>query len=185
MVFQCNGCESKFHEKKNLQQHMRIRHGFKEYKCRSHGLRHKKTIHGNELFKCDQFEYTASDKSNLHRHIRSKHMEKNLKCDECNFVTDRKGALNRHVHAKHILKKCNECEYTTLSKHDMNKHKDKQHEPDNFQEKSAFNKFVYEKTYTVRGVHDPLSSLQAYKSKIRNDINNYLDEKKELNGSSG
>ena len=36
---------------------------------------------------------------------------------------------------------------------------------------------MYEKTYTVRGVHDPLSSLQAYKSKIRNDINNYLDEK--------
>ena len=59
----------------------------------------------------------------------------------------------------------------------MNKHKDNQHEPDNFQEKSAFNKLMYEKTYTVRGVHDPLSSLQAYKSKIRNDINNYLDEK--------
>ena len=104
-------------------------------------------------------------------------MEKNLKCDECNFVTDRKGALNRHVHAKHILKKCNECEYTTLSKHDMKKHKDNQHEPDNFQEKSAFNKLMYEKTYAVRGVHDPLSSLQAYKSKIRNDINNYIDEK--------
>ena len=186
MVFQCNGCESSFQEKKNLQQHMRIRHGFKKYKCshcnfhsddRTSVLRHEKAIHENELFKCDQCEYTANDKSNLRSHIRSKHMEKNLKCDECNFVTDRKDLMNRHVHAKHILKKCNECEYTTLSKHDMKKHKNNQHEPDNFQEKSAFNKLMYEKTYTVRGVHDPLSSLQAYKSKIRNDINNYIDEK--------
>ena len=33
MVFQCDGCESSFREKKNLQQHMRKRHGFKKYKC--------------------------------------------------------------------------------------------------------------------------------------------------------
>ena len=186
MVFQCNECASSFREKKNLQQHMRIRHGFKKYKCshcnfhsddRTSVLRHEKAMHENELFKCEQCDYTNIRKDNLHRHIRSKHMEKNLKCDECNFVTDRKGALNRHVHAKHILKKCNECEYTTLSKHDMKKHKDNQHKPDNFQEKSFFNKLMYQKTWKVRGVHDPLSSVQAYKPKIRNKICDYIAEK--------
>jgi len=186
MFFQCNGCESTFGEKKNLQQHMRIRHGFKKYKCshcnfhsddRSNVLRHEKTIHGNELFQCEQCEYTANDKSNLKQHIRSKHLEKNIKCEECNFVTDRKGALNRHVYVKHILKKCNECEYATYSLKDLKIHKDNQHEHDDFQEKSAFNKFMFHKTWKVRGVHDPLSSLQAYESKIRNEICDYIGEK--------
>ena len=36
---------------------------------------------------------------------------------------------------------------------------------------------MYQKTWKVRGVHDPLSSLQAYKSKIRNEIRDYIDEK--------
>ena len=58
MVFQCNGCESSFQEKKNLQQHMRIRHGFKKHKCshcnfhsddRTSVLRHEKAIHGNVI----------------------------------------------------------------------------------------------------------------------------------------
>ena len=88
MVFQCNGCESKFHEKKNLQQHMRIRHGFKEYKCRSHGLRHKKTIHGNELFKCEQCEYSNTRKDILYQYIRNKHLDKSIKYEECDDITD-------------------------------------------------------------------------------------------------
>ena len=55
--------------------------------------------------------------------------------------------MKRHVHAKYILKKCNECEYATYSLKDLKNHKDNQHEPDDFQEKSAFNKFMYQKTY--------------------------------------
>ena len=186
MVFQCNGCESSFQEKKNLQQHMRIHHGFKKYKClhcnfhsddRSSVLRHEKTIHGNELFKCEQCDYSNSRKDYLHRLIRSKHLEKNIKCEECNFVTDRKDLLNRHVQSKHILKKCNECEYATYSLKDLKNHKDNQHEPDNFQEKSAFNKLIYQKTWKVRGFKDPLQTLQAYQAKIRNSMNNYIKEK--------
>ena len=33
MPFQCDGCESTFREKKNLQQHRRKEHGLKKYKC--------------------------------------------------------------------------------------------------------------------------------------------------------
>ena len=36
---------------------------------------------------------------------------------------------------------------------------------------------MYQKTWKSRGVHDPLSSLQAYKSKIRNEIRDYIGEK--------
>ena len=150
---------------------MRKRHGLKKYKCdhcnyhsddRSHVLRHEKTIHENIKFNCDQCEYTANDNSNLKRHIRNKHMEKDMKCEEFYFVTDRKGLLKKHFNAKHTLKKCDKCEYATYSPKDLKNHKDNQHEPDNFQENSAFNKLLYQKTWKLRGVHDPLSSLQIY-----------------------
>ena len=100
-----------------------------------------------------------------------------MKCEECDFVTDRKGLLKKHVNAKHTMKKYNECEFTTLSQCEMKKHKDKQHEPDNFKEKSAFNKLLYHKVWSLRGVHDPLSALQAYKQKIRNSLGDYINEK--------
>ena len=186
MVFQCDGCESSFREKKNLQQHMRKRHGFKKYKCdhcnfhsddQSNVVRHEKTTHGNEIYKCEQCDFNSKRKDILYQHIRSKHMEKNIRCEECEFVTDRKGVLKRHVQAKHTLKKCNECEYSSLSLHDMKKHKNNQHAPDNATVESAFNHTIYSKTWKVRGNKDPLDVLGIYKPKIRNEIRDYIDEK--------
>ena len=186
MSFQCDGCESIFGEKRNLHQHMRIRHGFKKYKCeqcnfrsndQSHVRTHQKSKHGNELFICEQCDYTANVKSNLNRHIRSNHLEKRIKCEECNFVTDRKGALKRHIQAKHTTKKCNECEYTSLSLHDMNNHKNTRHASDNATLNSAFNRTLCDKTWLVKGNKDPLDVLAIYKSKIRNEIRDYIEEK--------
>ena len=66
MVHQCNECDSSFREKKNLQQHMRKRHGLKKYKCshcndrfdnRSSVSKHEKQKHGNELFHCEHYIY--------------------------------------------------------------------------------------------------------------------------------
>ena len=54
---------------------------------------------------------------------------------------------------------------------------DNQHKPDDFQEKSAFNKLIYQKTWKLRGFKDPLQTLQAYKVKIRNSMNDYIKEK--------
>ena len=186
MPFQCDGCESTFGEKKNLHQHMRIRHGFKKYKCeqcnfrsddRSNVLRHEKTNHGNELFICEQCEYSNTRKDILNRHIRSNHLDKSIKCEECDFVTDRKGALKRHIQAIHTLKKCNECEYITDSLKDMKKHKNTRHASDNATEKSAFNRTLCDKTWQVKGNKDPLDVLGIYKSKIRNEIRDYIEEK--------
>ena len=186
MPFQCDECESTFREKKNLHQHMRKRHGLKKYKCdhcnyhsddRSDVLKHEKSKHGNELFKCEQCNYSNTRKDILKRHIRSKHLDKSIKCEECDFVTDRKDKLNHHIQAIHTLKKCNECEYTTYSLKDLKNHKDNQHEPDDFQEKSAFNKLIYQKTWKIRGFKDPLQTLQAYQLKIRNSMNDYIEEK--------
>ena len=89
MVHQCNECDSSFREKKNLQQHMRKRHGLKRYKCsycndrfdnRTSLGRHEKQKHGNELFQCKQCEYSSPRKDRLRQHIRSKHKEKNIRC---------------------------------------------------------------------------------------------------------
>ena len=46
---------------------------------RSHVLRHEKSLHKNELFKCKDCDYSNTRKDNLHRHTRSKHAEKNIK----------------------------------------------------------------------------------------------------------
>ena len=65
MVHQCNECDSSFREKKNMQQHMKKRHGLKKYKCgycndrfenRSSITIHEKKKHENALFKCEQCE---------------------------------------------------------------------------------------------------------------------------------
>ena len=165
---------------------MKKQHGLKKYKCnfcnfRSENLsnvnRHEKTKHENEVFKCDQCEYTTARKDKLRRHTRSKHLEKNVKCEHCNFVTDRNENLKRHHNLIHTQKYCEECDFTTFSQMDLKKHKTTQHEPDHFEEKSAFNRVLYQKTWKVRGLKDPLSTLNVYKEKIRNTINNYLQTK--------
>ena len=80
------------------------------------------------------------------KQVSCKEKNMNMKCEDCDFVTNQNGAYKRHVQAKHTLKKCNECEYTTLSMYKLKNHKDSQHEPDDFEETSAFYKFIYVKT---------------------------------------
>ena len=59
----------------------------------------------------------------------------------------------------------------------MNKHKIAQHEPDHYEEKSVFNRLLYQTTWKVRGMKDPLHTLNVYKEKLNNAINNYLQTK--------
>ena len=186
MAFRCNECSSIFKQKKNLQQHMKKQHGLKKYKCnycnfhsdnQSNLKKHEKTKHENEVFNCDQCEYTTARKDKLRQHTRSKHLDKNVRCEYCNFVTDRNENLKRHHNLIHTQKHCEECDFTTFSQQDLKKHKNAQHEPDHFEEKSAFDRVLYQKTWKVRGFKDPLFTLNVYKAKIRNAINNYLKTK--------
>ena len=131
----------------------------------------------NELFHCEQCEYSSPRKDRLRQHIRSKHKEKNIKCDQCDFVTDTNPALKKHVNAIHVIKVCNECDFETKSIRKMKRHKDTQHQPDDYFEKSAFNKLLYEKTWKVRGIIDPMIALTMYHPKIKNTVQHYLNEK--------
>ena len=85
--------------------------------------------------------------------------------------------MKRHVSSIHTQKYCEECDFTTFSQQDLKKHKNAQHEPDHFEEKSAFDRVLYQKTWKVRGFKDPLYTLNVYKAKIRNTVNNYLQTK--------
>ena len=186
MSHKCSECASTFHEKKNLHHHLRKDHGLKKYKCdlcafRANDLtslrKHEKAKHENIVLECKQCEYKTQDGSNLNRHIRSKHVKKNIKCEQCNFETDRNDMMKRHVKAMHTLKTCNECEFSTKSIREMKIHKRTQHEPDESEVNSAMNNLFYEKTWKVRGLKDPLSTLQVYKGKIRNTMIHYLKTK--------
>ena len=185
MIHKCSECSTIFREKKNLHQHLRRDHGQKKYKCRfcdfrannQHNLRkHVKVKHENFILKCRQCEYTTENQSNLIRHVRIKHTKKDLKCDQCNqyFATNQN--MRIHVNAKHTLRSCNECNYTTYSTNEIKKHRNSEHEKD-FTEKSAFNNLMYEKTWKVRGIKDPISTFDSYKTKVEQTINHYLKTK--------
>ena len=71
----------------------------------------------------------------------------------------------------------NECDFETKSECEMNRHKATEHQPNDFYEKSAFNKTLYEKTWRVRGIIDPMMALRIYYLEIKNTIQQYLNEK--------
>ena len=75
--------------------------------------------------------------------------------------------MKRHVIALHTVKTCNECDFKTISLSEMKSHKKTKHDPDDYEEESAFNKLFYNKTWKVRGFKDPISTLQVYKAKIQ------------------
>ena len=186
MGFPCTECDTTFREKKNLQQHLKNRHGFKKFKCnfcnfhsddQSHLKKHEETVHENELFTCDQCEYTTPRRDKLLNHLRSNHVEKNLKCELCEYVTERIENMKRHKEAKHEVKNCDECDFTTTSLREMKKHKNSEHPPDEFYEEQAFNKLLYNKIWHVDGMKDLLVALHAYKPKIRNTLKDYMKEK--------
>ena len=186
MSYKCSKCVSTFREKKNLNQHLRKYHGLKIYKCdhcdfrandQSNIRKHEKAKHADFVFKCKLCEYNTQDRSHLNRHFRSKHQEKNIKCNQCDFLTDRDDNLKRHVIAMHTVKTCNECDFKTISLREMKTHKKTKHDPDDYEEESAFDKLFYNKTWKVRGFKDPISTLQIYKAKIQNTINHYLETK--------
>ena len=104
-------------------------------------------------------------------------MENKINCDQCDFVTDTNPAMKKHVNAMHMDKVCNECDFKTKSIREMKRHKDTQHQPDDYYEQSAFDKLIYNKTWRVRGISDPMMALTIYHPKIRNTIQHYLSEK--------
>ena len=59
----------------------------------------------------------------------------------------------------------------------MNNHKNTRHASYNATVKSAFNRTLCDKTWRVKGNKDPLDVLGIYKSKIRNEIRDYIEEK--------
>ena len=186
MAFKCPECTTVFRQKKNLNQHLKTRHGLKPFKCteckntfnnHTHLIRHMQSKHVGVTFKCKNCDYTSSRLDDVKRHDRSKHVEKNIHCEQCDFVTDRGHILKRHIETKHTLKHCNECDFTTYVAAQLKKHKTTEHEPDDFEEESAFNRLLYNKTWKVRGFKDPISTLNAYKSKVKNTVTHYLESK--------
>ena len=189
MAFKCPECTTVFRQKKNLNQHLKTRHGLKPFKCteckntfnnHTHLIRHMQSKHVGVTFKCKNCDYTSSRLDDVKRHDRSKHVEKNIHCEQCDFVTDRGHILKRHIETKHTLKHCNECDFTTYVAAQLKKHRLASHEPDVYDEESAFDKTLYKKTWKIRGFKDPLSVLASYKAKIKNTISDYLEKKGQM-----
>ena len=189
MAFKCSECDTFFKEKKNLNQHLKSRHGMKPFKCgdcknsytnKRHLNQHMQSKHSGVSFKCKECDYTSDRMDSVKRHFRSSHVEKNLKCEQCEFVTDRYENMKRHIGVKHTLKQCNECDFSSYSVGELKRHKLSTHEPDMFEEESAFDKALYKKTWKIRGSKDPMLTFSSYKAKVRNTISHYLEKKGQM-----
>ena len=54
-----------------------------------------------------------------------------------------------HVTVKHTLQRYNECKFATLTSKELKPHKEAEHEPDEGEEQSIFDKAGYKKTWKV------------------------------------
>ena len=128
--------------------------------------KHEKSNNEDYLTKCKKCEYSTHDISNLKRHNNGKHIDQNIRCEDCCQIFADNLNLKRLENAKHTLKSCNECEFTTFPNAELNKHKKLKHEPDDYQEESAFNKTLYKKSWNIQGFKDSLTTLFKYKAKV-------------------
>nr|XP_027204656.1 zinc finger protein 808-like [Dermatophagoides pteronyssinus] len=84
--------------------------------------RHKRIP--NKRHKCDQCQYSTTDKSNLKKHVRIHSGDKRYKCKQCEYATSDKSALQRHIliHTGEKPYKCNQCKYASSDKSGLRKH---------------------------------------------------------------
>ena len=81
--FNCDQCESKFTQKKNL-------------------ITHIQSIHEGVKYACNQCDYQATTQGNLTIHIKSIHEGVKYPCNQCNYQARQQFALRRHVNLKHL-----------------------------------------------------------------------------------
>ena len=69
--------------------------------------------HEGVRYPCGEWEYVATQSSNLKRHKESKHEEVRYPCDECEYVATQSSSFKQHKESKHegVRYPCGEWEY--------------------------------------------------------------------------
>ena len=145
---------------------------FAKFKAKKSLNRHIKSIHTDIIIKCEQCNFTTNRKDTLRIHFKRKHGNTNFICKKCVFTTNHQDNLNQHIRKIHTLKECGKCLFTSYKMGDFKKHQ-ALHEPDDIGVESA-SEDMYRKTWDIKGFEDPLTTLTAYKLRIKNTIFEYI-----------
>jgi len=84
----------------------------------------------DNVYPCDQCDYTFKFSSGLRQHIQTKHVGIRYPCDRCEYNATTPGHLKQHKESKHegIRYPCDQCDYKATTSSTLKKHKQSIHE---------------------------------------------------------
>ena len=88
-------------------------------------MAHYRSKHEDIRYPCDQCDYQASYKGDLHKHIQSQHgFSVSSQCPECGAEFRQRGAMLAHCRSIHegIRYPCNECDYQATQQSGLKRH---------------------------------------------------------------
>ena len=131
-------------------------------------------------YNCLQCSSKFKQNFKLTRHIKSVHTQDEYQCDQCASSFGRKDSLEKHTRRKHTIKKCEECEFATCNNNQLENHVMRAHPPDDYTEKSAFNRKLVNITFKIKEGTSPMETLENYRGKVKKIFKRELEEKKML-----
>ena len=134
----------------------------------------------SNIHNCLECSSKFKQKFNLTRHIKSLHTQDKLQCNQCDYSSGRKDVLEKHKRRKHTIKKCDECDFTTYKNIELASHVMSVHPPDDYTEKSAFNRKFVNITFKIKDETSPMETLQNYRGKVKKILKHELQEKEML-----
>ena len=131
-------------------------------------------------YNCLQCSSKFKQKFNLTKHIKSVHTQDEFQCDQCTSSFGRKDVLEKHKRRKHTIMKCEECEFTTYKNIELVNHVLRAHPPDDYTEKSAFNRKLVNIKFKIKEATSPMETLENYRGKVKKILKQELQDKKML-----
>ena len=129
-------------------------------------------------YNCLQCSSKFKQRFKLTRHIKSVHTQDEFQCDQCTSSFGRRDNLEKHKRTKHTIKKCDECDFTTYKNGELANHKMMMHPPDDYIEKTAFNRTLVNIKFKINDETSPLEVFDIYRGKVKKILKRELEEKK-------
>ena len=136
-------------------------------------------------YNCLQCSSKFKQNFNRKKHVKSVHTQDEFQCDQCASSFGRKDDLEKHKRRKHTIKKCDECEFTTYKNIELANHVMRVHPPDDYTEKTAFNRKLVNIKFKIKDQTSPMETLENYLGKVKKILKHELEDKKMLKSYIG